>query len=191
MKRELKIRPEEKIFLFIGLLNWRKGIDLLIQAAHLLRDKPLRFLIVGHGPQESIFKKEIQKLKLDDRVQFMGNTTKVGLFYSLSDVFILPSRGEGLPGVIMEAMAYGKPIIASNIPCIPELVTENYNGQLFQDGNVLDLVNKIEKAINEGDFSTREKGENSLKKIQEFDWEKVKNQYLSFYEEMISHACGK
>ena len=129
IRKELGIKKDEKIALFIGLLVPRKGIDLIIKTAGKLRDEKIKFILVGDGPNRKQYEQIAKKLKLDNIV-FTGFRKDVYNFYRQADVFFFPSRGEGLAGVIMESMVYGLPIISSRIPCTEDLIKHKESGFL-------------------------------------------------------------
>ena len=131
--------------LFVGSLNKRKGIIDLLQALSELDDPEITLDICGGKVDDSI-RKEFDLLcdELGDRIRFNGYVAgdrKRELFEE-SNVIVLPSYGEGMPIVLMEAMATGCGIIATNVGCIPEIVTSQ-NGILIAPGNVKELCGAI------------------------------------------------
>ncbi|HHE36623.1 MAG TPA: glycosyltransferase, partial [Candidatus Woesearchaeota archaeon] len=130
IKKELNIKPRTKIVLYAGLLIPRKGINKIISIADKLRKEDVVFLLAGDGPKRKEYEKQVKKKKLGKKVLFLGWRTDIHKLYQASDTLLLPSEGEGLPGVVMEAMSQGLPSVCSNIPCIPDLIDNNKNGFL-------------------------------------------------------------
>ena len=130
--RELyDIKKDEKIVLFVGLCNKRKGIDIIIKTAYALRDdNNIKFVLVGEGPEREKSIDIASNLGLKEKIIFAGKRMDVHNFYNQADVFILPSRGEGLAGVLMEAMVYQVPIVTSDIAGTRDLIRHLENGLL-------------------------------------------------------------
>lgn len=116
----------------IGRLSPEKGLgDLLVAAQKLLKVHPgLSFLIAGTGPLRESLEEQAQALGISGRVQFYGSFphSDLGKIMSATDIFTLPSYLEGLPFVIIEAMAYGKPVVATSIGGVGEVVSDQLTG---------------------------------------------------------------
>jgi glycosyltransferase involved in cell wall biosynthesis len=118
----------------------------------MLRDQGLDFLcwIAGEGPERPALEFLIDDLYLRDRVLLLGQVNRGELsgYYRYADLFVLTSRSEGLPVVLMEAMAHGRLVVAPAITGIPELVKHERNGFLYQAGSLPDFVRTV-KVISE------------------------------------------
>jgi glycosyltransferase involved in cell wall biosynthesis len=156
-------------FLFFGLVCKDKGIFDLVDVIGKNKDKyrnRLKLKIGGNGEIQHL-KYLIQKYNIEDIVEFIGwvvaeEKKKV---LNNADVFILPSYNEGVPISILEAMSYGKSIIATNVGGIPEIVEKNRNGLLIEPGK----HEQIEQAINtllEHPELIKEFGKNSEQMVQ-------------------------
>ena len=143
IRKELNIKKDDKIILFVGLLNTRKGVDLILKTAQKLDSKNIKIIIVGDGPQKKKNHKYVKQNNLENIFIFTGYRKDVHNFYHEADIFFFPSRGEGLAGVLMESMIYGVPIITSNIPGSRDLIKDNYNGFLCEIEDVNSYTNKI------------------------------------------------
>lgn len=140
-----------KTILYAGVLTRLKGVHNLIDTLEKLvkNDYDLRLVIAGEGPYKSNLKEQIAKLNLNEQIEFLGHLDQTALrkYYRRCDIFVLPSLSEGFGRVIIEAMACGKPVIASAIGGVPELIKNNKTGLLVQPGNVEDIATKIEHLL--------------------------------------------
>lgn len=114
-KKELSIPDNKTILLSVGELIPRKNHALLLRALAKTKNRDFVYLICGHGELEGELKALTQKLHLEKQVFFMGYQTDIAKFYRMADAFLFPSLQEGLPMAMMEAMAAGLPILASDI----------------------------------------------------------------------------
>jgi glycosyltransferase involved in cell wall biosynthesis len=130
--RKLSIEPGTVIAGSVGSLFEVKGFEYLLRAAKKVRDAlpDFRLLIVGEGRQEEPLKRLAETLGLRDTVDFMGFRKDVPGLLNLLDIYVCSSISEGLSLSILEAMASGKPIVATSVGGNPELVAEGQNGFL-------------------------------------------------------------
>lgn len=145
LAERLGIPGESFVFGTVGRLVEQKGIDYLLLAfeevtAHL---DNVALLIVGTGPQKESLEMLARQLGVSDRVVFAGYREDVDELLQIMDCFVLPSRWEGLPMVLMEAMAHFLPVIASDVGGVSELVRHGETGFLVRCGDVEDLVQKM------------------------------------------------
>ena len=187
IRKELGIGQDKKIVLFAGLLVPRKGVDKIIQIADELRNKDVFFLIAGDGPKRKKYQQKVRGLKLEEKVLFLGWRTDMRKLYQASDVLLLPAEGEGLPGVVMEAMAYGVPCVTSNIPCIPDLIDSGKNGFLCNKDDVDEFSSRITELA--GDKRKRDSfSKQAIIKIKKFEWKNVLDEYEKLYEHVYANA---
>jgi glycosyltransferase involved in cell wall biosynthesis len=129
VERHLLLAPgTTNLALTLARLSDEKGLPYLIRAA--VQCPNVTFLIAGVGPQLEQLEADARALGVDARVRFLGYRTDVQHLLSISDMFILPSLCEGLPLSVLEAMAAGKPVIASSLPAIEEAVVHGCTGLL-------------------------------------------------------------
>lgn len=146
--------PNGLRFSFFGYFGKHKGLHTLLDALALLRRKgvDVRVNLVGEGDQREAYDRQLQASGCAHLVKFWGKipNDEIGAAYSATDVLVLPSIWpENQPVSIIEAMACGIPVIASNIGGIPELVADGENGFLFESGNALDLAEKMARFCTE------------------------------------------
>lgn len=125
MRQKLGLPADRPIVIGVGHLNDNKSFHILIQAVDRLRSRDVMLLIVGEGERRPQLENQIRTLRLDDRVKLIGTVphNELSSWYSAADVFCLASSREGCPNVVLEAMACGRPVVATHVGGIPELVT--------------------------------------------------------------------
>ncbi len=150
-------KPEPRRFclLSVGRLHAVKNYEFLIQACAALRDGGLDFLcwIVGEGPERPALELLIDDLRLRDRVLLLGPVARADLsgYYRYADLIALTSLSEGLPVVLMEAMAHEKLVVAPAITGIPELVEHGRTGFLYKSGSLTDFVSTVQWILDHKD----------------------------------------
>ena len=132
-RQTLRIADDEVVIGAMARLVPQKGIDLLVQACEdLLPDFPrARILIWGDGPQRKMLRSMARRMRLP-QIQFMGETRDPLSAYAVMDVYCAPSRWEGCPYALLEAMACALPVVASDIPGHTDFITEGQNGVLCE-----------------------------------------------------------
>jgi glycosyltransferase involved in cell wall biosynthesis len=125
-----------------GRLSEEKGFDLLIRAAdRLTRDGlDLTLLIIGEGPQREALQGLIERLGLSDRVRLLGYRSDLPEWYQAMDVFALSSLREGLPNVLLEAMALEVPVVSTRLDGVRRLVADGDSGLLVEPGSAEQLA---------------------------------------------------
>src|SRR5659263_306892 len=133
LKNQFFINDSAIVFGTIGRLNPQKGHEYLINASkNVIREVPQSlFLFVGMGDKEQIIQK-INDNKMNEYFRLAGYQEHLSEIFALIDIFVLPSIAEGFPFVILEAMAANKPVIATNVGGVPEIITNNVNGILVE-----------------------------------------------------------
>src|SRR5207244_8474150 len=143
-----RVAPERFVMLAAGRLHAVKDHAFLIRASKSLKERGLEFLciIAGEGPQRAALQRLICGLELRSQVRLLGHCSRAELddLYSMSDLVVLTSRSEGIPLVLMEAMARGKVVLAPGITGIPELVLDGKTGFLYEPSSLDDFVAKVE-----------------------------------------------
>ena len=182
VREELDIPKDLPLVLFIGLLNKRKGIFTLMEMAALLKERgeAFRLVMIGDGPERDALLATRAALGLEHEVMVLGRRNDVHNFYHAADCFILPSDGEGLPGVVMEAMSYGRAVVSSNIPCLPDLVQDGHTGFLCKPGDATAYADAVGRLCR--DETLRAKMEAATKKaIVAWDWSTRLQGFISLY----------
>ena len=122
----------DRIILTIGRLVPQKDLDLFIEAAFLLTRATtgVRFVIVGDGPCRERLERRVAERRLEDKISFLGTRGDIPALLREADIFWLTSAWEGMPNVLLEAMACAKPIVARDVGACREVVTHGVNGYL-------------------------------------------------------------
>jgi glycosyltransferase involved in cell wall biosynthesis len=135
------------IYLYIGRLSHVKGVDILLQAwstlPRTIQEKSF-LVIIGDGSEKKTLHQMCRNYNIAETVSILGSKQEVRDFYQAADVFILPSRTEGLSNALLEAMSSSLPVIASRVGGTPDIVTEGDEGFLFTAGNYLECATRIE-----------------------------------------------
>ncbi|MGF7041362.1 glycosyltransferase [Mucilaginibacter lappiensis] len=139
-----------KFILGVGRLEYVKGFDLLITAFNNAKLHDVDLLIVGDGQERTNLLWQSYNGELKDRVIFTGAQTNLQDYYSQAELFVLPSRNEGYPNALVEAMSFGCPCIAVDCEFGPsEIIINEQNGLLVETGNIYAISNAITRLIND------------------------------------------
>jgi glycosyltransferase involved in cell wall biosynthesis len=185
----LKKETDTKNILFVGSLYPVKGVKYLITAMKkILEEMPdVRLILVGDGKERENLVELSKQLSIVKYVRFVGKIPheKVKNFMQDADVFVLPSLSEGLPNVILEAMACGLPIVASRVGGISNIITNDINGYLVEVEDTDDIANKIILLLN--DQALRKKiSENNRQIVKKYSWENIIIELEKIYELSIN-----
>jgi glycosyltransferase involved in cell wall biosynthesis len=146
VRRLFGIAPTEFIFGNVGRLHEQKGHRFLLHALAKL-DHRARLLIVGDGELKAELTTLVAELNIADRVTFLGSRTDIYEFLSAIDVFVMPSLWEGQPIALIEALAIGKPCIATAVDGIPELIDRGVNRYLVAPRSAAELASAMNLTI--------------------------------------------
>ncbi|MGD0401079.1 MAG: glycosyltransferase [Syntrophobacteraceae bacterium] len=173
---------------YMGQLIPRKGLDILLGAVSRLGFEKWRLAIIGEGESRASLKKQAKELKINDKVCFFGFRQDRIAFLRGFDVFVLPSRLEGIPRCLMEAMAAGIAVIASDIPGCRDLIAHGQTGLLFPVDADQILADRIET------IASDEMIRNSLKQRgyelieSRFSAERMASEYTELYLTVMGHV---
>ena len=145
-RRLFGLAIDKTIVLFVGRLEPVKGTDVLLRAWARLSDR-LRadslLLLIGDGAERHALLSISVSLDIHQSVILTGAQQSVHQYYAAADIFVLPSRSEGMPLALLEAMACGLPVVASNVGGMPDFVVDGGNGALFESENPQHLAQKL------------------------------------------------
>ncbi|MBA6391085.1 glycosyltransferase [Colwellia sp. BRX10-3] len=167
-------------FLFIGNLISTKGVFELLAAAKLLKDKNVDFelSLIGKGPEKAKLAAYIEQNELQNTVKIIGAIPheQLNQWFAKSHALILPSYREGVPNVIMEALATGTPVVATSVGGIPEVIKNDINGILLEDYQPDTIYQGIRSLMNEAWSSG-----GILKSVESYTWENTSEQFLDTF----------
>lgn len=169
----------KKGILSIGRLSKEKGHEVLIRAYSLIETSwPLH--LIGDGPERSNLEKLISELNIESKVHFHGHLKDFQKVIADCSIFVLPSKYEGFPNALLEAMVVPLACISSNCIAGPsEIISNGQNGLLFEPLNIDDLSMKLKTLIDSDDLRAQFNKE-SLKVIDNYDLNKITNTFSSF-----------
>jgi glycosyltransferase involved in cell wall biosynthesis len=157
VKAALGLAPHCRILGTMGRMKTQKGQAFLLEAFAGLRRRmdDLRLLIVGDGPLRPDLEQRAKDLGIDKEVRFAGSRRDIYPFLSIMDLFVLPSLWEGMGTAIVEAMAAGRPVVASDIPPLREIIPSSELGLLVPPGDAKALERAVEQLLKEKGRSER------------------------------------
>ncbi|WP_207942078.1 hypothetical protein DOK78_002993 [Enterococcus sp. DIV2402] len=184
-RSEFNIHSSIKLIEVGYMDSLRKGQDILIETVSKLRQKKydVELYLVGEGKQKEYFEKLAKEYSVENSVHFLGSISNKSQIRDLlikSDIFVLPSKSEGLPRVLIEAMATGLPIVASNVDGIPELIQKEL---MVDDFSVEKYVQKITRLIDDTDYRKLISEEN-YKKAQIYEKSVLNKKRQEFYHKL-------
>jgi len=188
------VKGHEKLVLYVGRFTPVKNVaSLLLAISRVSRHlQGIKLLLVGKGEDMGRLMELARTAEISQLTQFEGEVVPrdVPEYMVAADVFVLPSLSEGIPSVILEALAAGTPILASNVGGVPEIVTDGKEGFLFQAGNVTEMADLLSRMLRDGRLrrkmskAARARAKNfSMSRINEMTFEVSKSVMNRFFHE--------
>jgi len=168
LREELSIPPNHLIVGTVAVFRRQKRLQDWLEVASRVtkQQRNVTFLLVGHGPEESMLRSRIRELKIEDRVLMPGFRPDGRRVMALMDIFLMTSEFEGLPMALLEAMALGKPVVATAVGGIPEVVKNGDEGFLTLVGAGDELAGCTTKLLIDPQLRQR-MGERGAAKVEE------------------------
>ncbi len=184
-KQQFGLDPNRTTIGFVGRLIEQKGVSYLLQAfAKLCEEHDLQLLIVGDGNKAIELKAHAQKLGLTERIVWLGWQTNAAQFMHLMDIVMIPSQWEGFGLVALEAMNAQKPIIASRVSALPEIIQHQETGLLVAPGDVDSIANAMKRLMTTPDLQ-HTYGQAGFARLQtQFSVEKMATAHANLYREV-------
>lgn len=172
VRMQLGIPAQYKVVGTIGRLSTEKGHSIFIDAADKIRKEhpSTFFIIVGDGLLREKLQQKVTKLALENHFLFTGIIDDIPKVLSIIDIFVLPSLTEGLPMALLEAMAARKPVVASKVGSIPQLIIHNKTGLLVQPADIEGLIISIGELLQNPE---------KAKQLAEAGYQTIVNNYTS------------
>jgi glycosyltransferase involved in cell wall biosynthesis len=189
-KVRLGIPADRLVVGAIGRLSGEKGYDRLIRAADLLLDAglDLELVIVGEGDQRPQLEALIAALGRGDRIRLPGYRAETRPWYEAMDVLALSSLSEGLPNVLLEAMALEVPVVATRIADIPRLITPERDGLLVEPGSVADLAGALTRLLRDDGLRARLRREGLATIQRGYRFEVRMQKVRALYDELLGRS---
>lgn len=169
--------------LFAGRFTPQKGVDFLLNSLSLVQSNipKIQIWLAGDGPERKHMEKLVGNHDYGGRfiIKFLGwkSRDELNKLYEKADIFILPSRDEGMPNVLLEAMAAALPVIATRVPGSEELVIDGKNGFLIEKENREDLAQALEKLISDP-IARQQMGIAGRKTVREYSWARIADRFI-------------
>ena len=163
------VRPGQRLITYVGRLDAQKGVDWLLRAAvqFLAQVPQCDLAIVGTGPEAQRLQQQVAANRLTDRVHFLGWRSDVAEILAASVLLVLPSRWEGMPNVVLEAMASGLPVVATSVEGVEDLLGASAGEQTVAFGETEMLVCKLLALLNDAAHAA-ELGHANRRLVEEF-----------------------
>ncbi len=186
LRAELGVPDEELLVMTVAGLRWPKGYDVLLPAARaaLDRNAAVRFVAIGDGALRRDLEAQHAALSLGERFVFLGEREDVPRLLPAADIFAIPSRIEGLPLALMEAVCAGLPIVATDVGEMPNLLTDGINALVVPAEQPQALADALVELANNADLRTR-LGAAALGLGDRFDVRRCVQEVESVYDELV------
>ena len=178
---------DAKVIAGVGRLNPQKNFSLFLDIAAALASRfpELRFLLAGEGPEESMLREKARALGLADRIIFAGYVADTRQVYAAADILLMPSRFEGLPMTLLEAMAMGLTVVASKLDGIAEVIEDGREGFLIESNDTHGFVDRC-AALLENPTKSSELASNARAKIEaRFSVERMTSAVEAIYDKFL------
>ncbi len=172
----------------VSRLSLEKGVDVLLQAVQQVMQvvSPLTVLIIGDGPQAANLQHFANQLGLGETVHFLGARTDIPVLNRLLDVFVLPSREEACPMALLEAMAAGRAVVATQVGGTPEVVTHAVDGLLVPPEDPSALARALLVMLEDSALRATLGAAAQRKVFTQFTREQMVDEMLSFYQRILA-----
>ncbi|ADB16122.1 glycosyl transferase group 1 [Pirellula staleyi DSM 6068] len=187
-RNRLGLRDDEVVIGFIGRLAHQKAPDVMLDTMALLADVPnVKLVMVGSGPDEEAVKAQLARLQLQDRVLMLGDV--VGLeHFPAFDLFCLSSRYEGMPYVLLEALAAGLPIVSTRVEGVTMTVEPEVNGLIVERDRPAELAAALRRVVTEAQLRSQFAA-GSLARAKRFTLDAMVDSTMQLYRRVIAESA--
>ena len=187
VRGDFRATPTTPVIMCMGHLHHRKGIDVLLAAVAKLRKERRKFLlwVVGSGPEETALERLCKSYDLRGKVLFLGKHENPADLLHACDIFVMPSRKDGMGTIAMEAMACGRAVVASNVGGLSYSIVDGSTGILVPPEDADQLAEALDRLIHDPDLRT-EMGEAAQWRMDEYFMpDTMVEQYLHVYQGLL------
>ena len=189
-QRAMLANDDERVMTHISNFRPVKRINDVIKVFYRVqKEEPAKLMMIGEGPEREGAEALCQKLGIDNKVIFLGNSSEIDKILCFSDLFLLPSETESFGLAALEAMASGVPVISSNTGGIPEVNVDGVSGFLSNVGDVDDMAKNAIKILKDPKV-LQEFKDNSIKEAKRFDIHQIVPFYESIYNEALVNCIS-
>ena len=196
VRAELGIRPDVLLFLAVGNPRTEKGFEYLIDATAILRDTEGReqdFVVAIAGKLTDseycrMLHRRVEKRSVQDRFRFLGFRNDTPALYSAADIFVLSSRSEGLPMVILESMMAGLPVVATRVGGVPDVVRDR--GLLVESANPEQLAFAMGRIVSEEGLADRLGRTGKEHALSTYGVDRMVDDYIACYETLVARRAS-
>jgi glycosyltransferase involved in cell wall biosynthesis len=178
--------PHDLLIGVLGRLSPEKGQKVFLEAfPHVVQAVPTaRAVVVGDGQEMAVLKQLVRTQGLEDRVTFTGYESNTAPIYTAVDLVVIPSLSEGLPNVLLEAMVHQKPVVATKVGGIPEVLQHTLSKFLVPPGDTRAMAAAIVEVLRDPNLR-RELGEAGARRVRDFSSSRRTDQILELYQELL------
>ena len=178
-------KKKENLILNVGSLTNQKAQDVLIKAFANINSSNWKLIIIGKGHKQKEYEKLIKSLKLDNKINLLGQTKDIAHYYNKSKIFAFTSVFEGSPNALIEALHFGLPSVSTDCPTGPsELIKDGQNGYLIPINDQKQLEVRLTELMT--DEKLREKFSlNALKSVTSFEAEPITLEWTRLFEKIL------
>jgi glycosyltransferase involved in cell wall biosynthesis len=191
LRKKYGFSQDEPLVLYIGRFSIEKGLYLLLEAFKTLRSEmpKVRLILVGGGPEEKRLRGMVKTQNIEG-VTFMKPTAheKIPEIINCADTLVLCSKFEGMPTVVLEALACGVPVVSTDVGGVNKVVMDGKTGQLIKEANNKSVKKAILKVIREGTDTYRD---NCITVAKNYSWDTISNEIMKVYYKTAKAISGK
>lgn len=192
IRSQLGLEANARLIAVVATLREPKGHRYLIEAVAAIvpRHPDLHVLFIGDGELKEELRAQVKRLNLDGHIHFLGSRSDVPELLAASDFFVLPSLWEGLPMALLEAMATGLPIVATEVSGTVQVVVPNETGILVPPGDVQRLAQAIEQLLSDPAQAQR-MGAAARRRVEaEFSAQKQADEHMALYHRLLNRVSA-
>jgi glycosyltransferase involved in cell wall biosynthesis len=182
--------PLRPLWVCPARLEEQKGHDVLLDALAEVRRRGLEWVVAcaGDGSCRAALEQRARALGIEGSVRFLGALDDIGPLLTAADAVVLPSRWEGLPLALLEALARGRPVVASAVGGVPEVVEDGVHGRLVPPGDPVALADALEACHRKPDAALRLGREGARRVREHYTWARVVEGFEAVYDEVLGLA---
>ncbi len=192
VRATLGLTPQARVVLTIGRFSVQKDHATLAAAipAVLAQVADAHFLWAGSGPLEAEVRALVNDLGVADQVQFLGQRSDIPALLAVAELLVLPSRFEGLPLVVLEAMAAGLPVVATNVSGTAEAVVDGVTGRLVPVGAIQALAHGINEVLADENLASRWGAAGLQRATEVFSGARMADETAALYEQLLKRSAA-